>query len=278
VTADRSAARPRSDSRQVEDDWDAHWGSFGDAAAENPANLYRLKLVLKELGYKPGPCRILDVGSGQGELTLAIAARYPELEVKGLEYSHSGVERALATAAKRGINAQFDQRDLMLDGAPDAESGWADIAICSEVLEHLDDPFTFLKNLVTYVRPGGTLIVTVPGGPRSALDRHIGHRRHYDLRSLRELLGRAGLKQISIARAGFPFFDLYRLTVVARGRALIADIDSSLEGRSARQRQAAIRTASRFFAKAFQFNLDDSPFGWQLLARATAPEAPAHSL
>lgn len=262
-----------SEGRQRErvDDWDSHWDAFGEAAAKNPANLYRLRLVLRQLENEPSTTRVLDIGSGQGELTLAIAARHPEFLLKGLEYSASGVERARVAASRRGIRAQFEQRDLLLGNAGPDETGWADAAVCSEVLEHLDDPAEFLKNALTYVRPGGRLIVTVPAGPRSALDRHIGHRRHFDRRSLRDMLTGAGLQNVTISRAGFPFFDLYRLAVVARGRSLISDIDSGSEGQSAQRRQNVIRLVSRLFEKMFALNLDDSPLGWQLVATAVVP-------
>lgn len=261
-----------SSSRAEHDDWNTHWDSFGEAAARNPANRYRLRLVLAELEKEPRSVNVLDLGSGQGELTLAIAGLHQEFNLRGLEYSISGVERARAAARRRRIPAQFEQRDLLVDSASNDELAWADAAVCSEVLEHLDDPAKFLRNALVYIRPGGKVVVTVPAGPRSALDRHIGHRRHYSPRSLRSLLTSVGFQHISIARAGFPFFNLYRLSVIARGRALIADIDSSYQGQFNRRRQTVVRLATAFFERAFSFTLDDSPFGWQLVASATAPD------
>lgn len=254
------------------DDWEAHWEAFGDASFENPANKYRLKLVIELLELRPGRQRILDIGSGQGGLSLAVASQRPDLEVRGLEYSFSGVARAQAAAAAQGMTAHFEQRDLMAGEALPQDRAWGDTGICSEVLEHLDDPATFLRNAITYIRPGGRLVVTVPSGPRSAFDRHIGHRRHYDPQTLHELLALVGLQDIQIARAGFPFFNLYRLAVIARGRSLISDIDTEFTGRAASMRASAIRVASKAFARTFDFNLDRSPFGWQLVATAQVPE------
>ena len=71
-------------------------------------------------------------------------------------------------------------RDLLRDPAPDAEwAGWATHAVCSEVLEHVDEPVVLLRNARSWLAPGCRLVVTVPGGPMSAFDRHIGHRRHF---------------------------------------------------------------------------------------------------
>ena len=261
---------PPTESTGGVDDWDSHWDAFGDAAAENPANAYRRNLVLQKLRDLPAASRVLDIGSGPGALTLAVAADRPDLSLRGLEYSESGVARSRLSASRVGSSAEFYQRDLLLEPASNEDVEWADAAICSEVLEHLDDPLLFLRNSLTYIKPGGRVIVTVPSGPRSALDLHIGHRRHYDPRSLQELLAKAGLKEIRVQRAGFPFFNLYRLAIIVRGRALISDIDAS----TSRQRgkvQARLRTVSRIFAKLFERNLPDSPLGWQLVATASLP-------
>lgn len=262
--------QPSTQSTGAVDDWDSHWDAFGDAARGNPANAYRLNLVLDQLRGMPAASKVLDIGSGQGVLTLAVASARPDLSLRGLEYSETGVARARASASRIGVAAEFQQRDLLSAPACNDEVSWADAAICSEVLEHLDDPLLFLRNAVTYIRPRGKMIITVPAGPRSALDLHIGHRRHYDRRSLHDLLTKANLVDVRVQRAGFPFFNLYRLVVIARGRALISDIDNSTERQQERHR-ALLRTASRIFARLFERNLDDSALGWQLVATASVP-------
>ena len=103
--------------------------------------------------------------------------------------------------------------------ADDWDSQWAvtaisdiraDVAVCSEVLEHLNDPATFLRTATAALSPGATFIVTVPGGPRSEFDRLIGHRRHYTPQSIRQLFevlfrfnlrrSRWGWQNVAIAR------------------------------------------------------------------------------
>jgi SAM-dependent methyltransferase len=250
------------------DEWDEHWGSFGEAAENSPANQYRTRLILSTLGQLSAGERVLDVGSGQGELALAIATRNPDVLVRGLEYSEVGVEQSRTRAEELGVKAEFEQRDLLYDRAPESELRWADSAVCSEVLEHLDDPVTFLRRVSLYLKPGCAVVVTVPAGPRSAFDRHIGHRRHYNPQALWSVLDNAGFDQIRIRRAGFPFFNLYRLVVVARGRGLIADLDRSSPTSSSLGRRVALSTTFRIFDLLFHLNFHDSPFGWQLVAEA----------
>jgi SAM-dependent methyltransferase len=243
------------------DDWDQHWDEYAESAEHNPAQLYRRKLVLDRLG--PGATRILDIGSGQGDLAAALAAHIPAAELLGVEMSRSGVE----AAARKVPRAVFIQRDLM-DGAgpPESYAGWATHAVCSEVLEHVDDPAMLLRAARRYMQDGCRLVVTVPGGPRSAFDRHIGHRRHFGRLALRQTLEGAGFDVERVSRAGFPFFNVYRLLVILRGRRLVRDVSSSSdrsESRLARMLMSAFRVL-------FVFNLDSCPFGWQLVATASA--------
>lgn len=255
------------------DNWDAHWGSFGAAASNNPADRYRDRLILRKLGRLRDDERLLDIGSGQGEFVIRASLRNPTVVACGLEYSETGVDRARHKASKLGVKCEFFQRDLLVDERPDADRlRWASVAVCSEVLEHVDDPIVLLRNAIEYLQPQCRVVVTVPGGPRSAFDRHIGHRRHFDRHSLLEVLRGAGLEDIAIQCAGFPFFNLYRLVVIARGRALINDLDHSAPSSGWRSR--LLSAAMRVFQLAFKLNLDDSPFGWQLVASAVVPHQP----
>ena len=54
-------------------------------------------------------------------------------------------------------------------------------------------------------------------------DRHIGHRRHFTPADLAQVLGAAGFTVETATGAGFPFFNLYRLTVILRGARLKDD-------------------------------------------------------
>ncbi|MGD0312774.1 MAG: class I SAM-dependent methyltransferase [Acidimicrobiales bacterium] len=250
----------------MSDDWNRHWSAFGDAVEGNPGTAYRTRLILEMLGPVPDGAVVLEIGCGQGEFALQLARRYPRSEVGGIDVSAEGVRRANERAAALGLPARFTQRDLMAPAElTDAERGRATTAICSEVLEHVDDPGVLLRNAGEYLAPDCRLLVTVPGGPRSAFDRHIGHRRHFTSSRLRLLLEANGFEQVRVRRAGFPFFDLYRLVVIARGRRLIADVE---ETSGAPLDQGASGAALRLFDRAFRYNLDSSPFGWQLLAEA----------
>ena len=246
---------------RVEDDWDQHWEHYADSASANPAEAYRRRLILGLLDLGARPARVLDIGSGQGDLAVEIQRKHPTAEVVGVELSQRGVEVARA----KGSRATFVQRDLLGTEEPPPElRAWATHAVCSEVLEHLDQPERLLTNVLPYLAPGCRLVVTVPGGPRSAFDHHIGHRRHYHREDLRGMLQRGGLDVERVSAAGFPFFNLYRLAVIARGKRLIDDVTVA-EGSSPSRVATAVMGA---FGVLFAANLPSSPWGWQMVAQA----------
>ena len=85
------------------------------------------------------------------------------------------------------------------------------------MLEHVESRGALIRNAAPYMAPGCSLVVTVPGGPMSAFDRHIGHRRHFSPSDLRDLLRGAGFEIEMGGGRAFPFFNIYRLVVILRG-------------------------------------------------------------
>ncbi|MGH2719659.1 MAG: class I SAM-dependent methyltransferase [Actinomycetota bacterium] len=247
------------------DDWDQHWEQLSDSGEMNPAQGYRRRLIVSLLGVKAAAPRILDIGSGQGDLAALIRRRYPGASIVGLELSRSGCE----VSRRKVPDARFLQWNLLEAKPPPEElCGWATNAICSEVLEHVDEPWELLSNAKSFLAPGCRLVVTVPGGPMSAFDRHIGHRQHYSRLALRQLLERSGFQVDGVLGAGFPFHNLYRLAVIARGERLIKD--ASAESNTAASLPARLLAGA--FDVLFRLNLPSSRFGWQMIAVARVPQ------
>lgn len=241
------------------DDWDRHWKDIEHSIALNPGVHYRRDLILTNLKLRNDrSMRLLDVGSGIGDFLVSIAGEYPDVTKLGLELSQGGVD----VAQRRLPAATFIQKDLVVaQDDPAQYRGFATHALCSEVLEHVDDPVLLLKNARHYMADNCRLVVTVPGGPRSALDLHIGHRRHFTPDDISRVLADAGFKVEFAAGAGFPFFNVYRLLVILAGKRLVRET-SGKPG-------LMLRTAGAIFRMLFRLNADKSRFGWQILAVAT---------
>ncbi len=241
----------------LHDDWDRHWTDFSATSEICPATRYRQKLcirLLKIAGNGAG-VRLLDIGSGTGGFAAAFLRRFPRAKVRGLELSERGTE----LARHRVPGAEFEQRNLIEALPPGRHDMFqATHAVCSEVLEHLEDPAALLRNAMDYFGPDCRLVVTVPGGTPNAFDRHIGHRRHYEAAELRQLLESVGLEVEWAGGVGFPFFNLYRLMVAWRGEQLKQEV--------AGPPSLSVRAGMAIFEALFHFNLMTA--GWQTAAVA----------
>jgi SAM-dependent methyltransferase len=245
------------------DNWEDLWSRFAASAAKNPAQWMRHRLIGKLLQrhLDSNPTRLLDIGSGQGDLLFRLRGLRPWAGMLGIELSQSGVE----ISRRKVPEANFVVANLYRP-PPELQkfSHWGTAAVCSEVLEHLDDPASFLRAAHCYLADQALLIVTVPGGPISAFDRYIGHRQHFTKASIEELLHRSEFEIEDTFQGGFPFFNLYRCLVVARGKKLIADVDASNPGGLPRSAWLAMA----LFHVLFHFNLENTPFGWQIIVVA----------
>lgn len=249
--------------------WNRHWEDFSNTMRLNPASAYRRSILgsmLRKSVDPEGTGRILDLGCGPGELIRHLSGTFPAARFVGIDFS----EKALSQARAQAADAEFVSADLLSSDNPLLQrfKNWATHALCTEVLEHVDDPCAFLRNAKPYLSPGAELIITVPGGPMSAYDRHLGHQRHYSPRELRNLLTDAGFEQVRVWRHGFPFFNLYRLLVVLRGQKLVGEITlTSADKPLSRQ----LKFSMRAFGLLLRFCLRDAPLGWQLIASGRKP-------
>ena len=103
----------------------------------------------------PGP--VLEVGCGEGELSMRLAARGHR--VRGCDVSTEVIDEARGRARSAGLAVEFWQCDIQDLTEQDA----APLVICCEVLEHLLDPQAGLERLALLARPW--LIVSVPREP-----------------------------------------------------------------------------------------------------------------
>lgn len=102
------------------------------------------------------PARIVDLGSGEGMVARELAALPFPIEYRGLEID----AEAVAIARREVPGLDFRQGDIL---RTEPERGWADVALCLEVLEHLDDPLPAVDRIAQWTR--SMAIVSVPWEP-----------------------------------------------------------------------------------------------------------------
>jgi SAM-dependent methyltransferase len=99
--------------------------------------------------------RVLDVGCGPGTITADLAARVPDGQVTAIDAAADVLALAQAEADRRGqANVSFAVGDVYELGYPD---GTFDVVHAHQVLQHLTDPVTALKEMRRVCRPGGLI-------------------------------------------------------------------------------------------------------------------------
>ncbi|MPY94936.1 MAG: methyltransferase domain-containing protein [Acidimicrobiia bacterium] len=204
----------------------------------------------------------VDVGCGAGG-SLAVLADAGASTIVGTDL----VGEALANARTRVGGAQ-----LMASRAErlPLRGGAADVLISLDVIEHLDDDVAALGEYRRVLRPGGTLVLSVPAYPGlwSRHDEWAGHRRRYRDGTLAAAVRSAGLELDRVTH----FFSFLVPPAVALRRtplgrlvsgndedAAASPLVSKVLGGAARAERAVLRRAGRL------------PVGLSLLAVARRP-------
>lgn len=245
-----SAYKPRTLTRSLEPGdlqiSDAHYGAtlslrkcedcgFIFAEGDELAELFRLYEALEDQGYeesqdsralqmewlldqaskaRPGIRSMLDVGAATG-LLVELGARRG-FDATGVEPSRSLVEVAKAS---HGVD--------LLQGTiphPSLEGRSFDAVFLVDVIEHVSDPVTLLRDAARYVAPGGVLMVVTPdvaSVARKLLRQRWWHFRlahvgYFDARSFGVACERAGIRIVRQLRAKWFFRVSYLLERVAQ--------------------------------------------------------------
>lgn len=178
-----------------------------------PANGLRIRLR-RVLPATRGSFRdILDAGCGQGVFSFELAKAHPEARVLGIDMDPGLVARANAIAQRAGLtNCRFEVDDVT---KLDHDSAF-DLIVSVDNLEHVDDDVTALRGLMRALRPGGRVVVHVPGYERRWLvfGRRVnfdvpGHvRPGYRTNELIERLDRAGF-DLSSCRSTYGILETF---------------------------------------------------------------------
>jgi SAM-dependent methyltransferase len=113
---------------------------------------------LDRLVQRTGASEAHEVGCGEGELAIRLART--GLRVRGSDAQPAVLEEARRRAGAAGVEIDFEAKPVEgLDSGRDA----AELVVCCEVLEHLEDPGRALDVLAGLARPW--LIASVPREP-----------------------------------------------------------------------------------------------------------------
>jgi 2-polyprenyl-3-methyl-5-hydroxy-6-metoxy-1,4-benzoquinol methylase len=182
-----------------DDLWRTVWGDlqqFGPVHRHIREDLVRLVASLDV-------ATILDVGCGSGAnlALLAVSGRYA---LTGMDVS----SEALSMARRQVSTARFHLGDVSTDPLPER----FDLVISVQVLEHIADDISALRNMAQMARRH-VFVSTMQGRMRRS-EVSIGHLRNYSPVELRRKMELAGLHVVRMYGWGFPFYSpLYRSAI-----------------------------------------------------------------
>ena len=187
---------------------DTHWWFAGRRAI--------CDRLLDRLGLPPDAA-ILEPGCGTG-------GNFPMLARRGRVFAMDADEAALGYAASRKIAKLA--RGTLPDQIPfDGVS--FDLALMTDVLEHLDDPARALQAIRARLKPQAWLLLTVPALAWLWSDHDLTHhhRRRYHAAELRGLLISSGFNVSYLSYYNFLLFPAITLARIAgtimRGRSRV---------------------------------------------------------
>jgi len=122
-----------------------------------PHHLWALELGLEDV---PPPRRVLDLGTGTGVVALALAERYPEAEVVGIDLSPGMIEEARRKVPPGlASRVRFEVGDA---SALDCADGDFELVVLSNMIPFADE-------LARVVAPGGTLVLSFSRGAETPI-------------------------------------------------------------------------------------------------------------
>lgn len=129
------------------------------------ADIKRLDFIKKNLAESiPPNGTVLDVGCGNGIISLQLGKE--GYAVHGIDMSDKSIENAKQKNPFTNVTFSVMDAETMR-----ASGQRYDAIVCSEVLEHLNQPSNLVHQLADILQPNGILLVTVPNGtgPRESL-------------------------------------------------------------------------------------------------------------
>jgi SAM-dependent methyltransferase len=151
---------------------------------------------------------VVDVGCGEGGW-LSFCARQGA-HVIGIDHDAAAIERARDRIEPTAARCK-EFHVLAAEQLPVAD-GFATRVICTEVLEHVDDPAVVLRELVRIGKPGALYLITVPDPVAEGVQQKVApplyfrqpnHVRILPRDEFRGLVEDAGLEIVEVGRYGF---------------------------------------------------------------------------
>lgn len=178
-------------------DYNQVWANkWEDMKKYGPASRHTRR-ILREIILTLEFDSVLDVGCGQGSFLQELLSEFPTATPYGIDVSLEAVELASA----RVPQGKF----WVLDIEKERLEETFDLVVCSDVLEHIPEDLSALKNLA-HMTEKYIVISTIQGRMRNFEAYQAGHVRNYAPGELVTKIQKSGFKVLRVVEWGFPFF------------------------------------------------------------------------
>lgn len=175
----------------------------------------RLRTIAVRLLKVRNGMHIVDVGSGGGWLSHMM--RSDAMKVLSVDLSFKNLKRITDEYNSIGIMASATRLPIADESV--------DAVLASEVIEHLNNPDTAIKDFIRIVKPGGRVVITTPY--KENIKKHLcihcnkltpanAHLHSFDEEKLTQLFSRGGANEIYYRRIGNKAFLVSRLSYILR--------------------------------------------------------------
>ena len=136
--------------------------------------------------------RVLDVGGRRSNYTIGLTGQVLITDVpRETSQQHQLDLGATEEVRRKVLTRRSNVEDYLIDDMTSTtlpEKSF-DVAVAVEVLEHVDDDETFVRNVARVLKPNGWFVMTTPNGDFLRIP-YPDHRRHYQRDHLVQLLTR----------------------------------------------------------------------------------------
>jgi 2-polyprenyl-3-methyl-5-hydroxy-6-metoxy-1,4-benzoquinol methylase len=171
----------------------AEWYAGRDRAphVDEAVHRGRLDIAARMVGHAAhelGLSTVVDLGCGDGGLLWLLDKVRPPLDAWGYDLQQSNVRPAVA---ERGVDVRYG--DVVA-----GEVEWGEIAVATEMLEHLVNPHAFVRRIAEHSR---VLVASSPHTERPG-NAYEFHTWAFDLEGYHELLEQAGFEVVAHETTG----------------------------------------------------------------------------
>jgi ubiquinone/menaquinone biosynthesis C-methylase UbiE len=110
------------------------------------------------LALCPPRGRLLDVGTGPGDIAVLVAQSAPALHITAIDLGEHMLKLARDAVRRAGVadRVEVARADAKATGFADASF---DMVISNSLVHHIPDPPAFLREVARVLRPGGALFI-----------------------------------------------------------------------------------------------------------------------